>query len=208
MFFLIWGIKVRYKLLDRGGFFCPRCGGDRQYQHRVGRKWFSLYYIPLFPVSGPLNEHVRCDVCKGAFTMEALSRPTSGALSGLLIDGVRGVLVHVLRTGSMQNPAARATAVAEVQRAGVATYSDADLESDLGVVPGDLSGLLYQLSGQLADQGKENLLRAAVRTALADGPLSDLETSVLNSTAATLGMSQAHAMGVIVSVQQDAQRLR
>lgn len=206
MFFIIWGFKIRYKLLDKGGFFCPQCGGDRPYEHRQGRKWFTLYYIPLFPVGGAVNEHVRCDVCQGMFTTRALARPTSTQLSTLLLDGVRGVLVHVLRTGSMQSPAAREVAVAEVQRAGLPGYTDATLAADLDAVPGDLNPLLSGLGTQLADQGKENLVRAAVKTALADGPLTDLERSVINGTAATLGMTQAHTQGVIAQVEQAVQQ--
>jgi len=206
VFFIIWGFKIRYKLLDKGMFFCPNCGGDRPYQHRQGRKWFRLYYIPLFPVGGAVNEHVQCDVCQGKFTMRALARPTSNQLSSLLLDGVRGVLVHILRTGSMGSPAAREVAVNEVQRAGLATYTDATLSADLDAVPGDLNPLLSTLGGQLADQGKENLLRAAVKTALADGPLTDLERSVVNGAAAALGMTQAHSQGLVAQVEQAAQQ--
>jgi hypothetical protein len=202
MFFIIWGFKVRYKLLDRGTFFCPRCGGDREYEHRVGKKWFTLYYIPLFPASGPLNEHVRCTSCQGMFTMQTLSRPTTNQLSSLLLDGVRGVLVHVLRAGSIQSPAAREAAVGEVQLAGLPAYNDASLQADIDVVPGDISALLSSLGGQLADQGKENLLRSAVKVALADGPMTDLERNVVNGTGALLGMTQAHALGVIAMAEQ------
>jgi Tellurite resistance protein TerB len=204
--FIIWGFKIRYKLLDKGVFFCPRCGGDRPYEHRMGRKWFRLYYIPLFPVGGPVNEHVRCDVCQGTFSMQALARPTSTQLSSLLLDGVRGVLVHVLRAGSTQSPAAREVAVAEVQRAGLPGYTNATLSADLDAVPGDLNPLVSNLGGQLADPGKENLVRAAVKTALADGPLTDLERSIVNGTAAALGMTQAHTQGVIAQVEQAARQ--
>jgi hypothetical protein len=188
-------------------FFCPRCGADRAYQHRVGRKWFRLYFIPLFPVGGPVNEHVLCETCQGRFTMQALARPTSVQLSAGLLDGVRGVIVHVLRAGSIETPSARAVAVAEVERAGGGPgYTDETLTADLGAVPGDLNPLLSALGGQLADQGKENLLRAGARTALADGPLTDLERRVLHSTAASLGMTQAHALGVISMAEQAVPR--
>ena len=206
MFIFIWGFKIRYKLLDKGVFFCPRCGGDRPYEHRTGRKWFRLYFIPLFPVGAPVNEHVQCDVCKGKFSMQTLARPTSTQLSAALLDGVRGVLVHVLRTGSMHSPAAREIAVNEVQRAGLPAYTDAMLSADLDVVPGDLSQLLTSLGGQLADPGKESLLRAAAKTALADGPLTDLERTVVYSTAACLGMTQAHIQGVVAQVEQAARQ--
>jgi hypothetical protein len=145
-------------------------------------------------------------VCQGKFAMQALARPTSTQLSSALLDGVRGVLVHVLRAGSMQSPAAREIAVSEMQRAGLPAYTDATLGADLDVVPGDLNPLLSNLGGQLADPGKESLLRAAVKTALADGPPTDLERSVVFSTAASLGMTQAHSQGVVAQVEQAAQQ--
>jgi len=204
VFFLIWGFGVLYRVRDNGAFFCPRCGADRGYQHRVGRRWFRLYFIPLFPVGGPVNEHVRCETCKGLFAMQVLARPTSTQLSAQLLDVVRGVIVHVLRAGSIDSPAAREIAVSEVQRAGLPGYTDETLTADLDVVPGDLNALLSAVGGQLADQGKENLLRAATRTALADGALTDLERRVVHGAAASLGMTQAHAQGVISMAEQAA----
>lgn len=206
MFFIIWGYKVLYKTLASGAFLCPRCGADRAYQHRVGRRWFTLYWIPLFPIGKQINEDVRCETCQGMFTMATLSRPTSAQLSGQLLDGVRGLLVHVLRAGSMHSPEARAAAVYEVQAAGLPGYTDQTLAADLDAVPGDLSGLMGALGGQMADQGKENLLRAGAKTALADGPMTDLERRVLTTTAAELGMTPAHAQGVLALAEQNVPR--
>lgn len=202
-FFLIWGTKVRFKTIANGTFFCPRCGGDRPYERRQARRWFHLYYIPLFPTS-TLGEQVRCGVCQTSYDQAVLSRPTSGQLSSLLIDGARGVIVHVLRTGSAQTADARAAAVTEIRRAGLAAYTDQDLSADLGVVPGDLSQLLTVLGGQLADTGKESLLGSAARVALADGPLTDLERQVLVSAGASLGMTATHTAGVIAVAEQSA----
>ncbi|MGH6657636.1 MAG: zinc ribbon domain-containing protein [Actinocrinis sp.] len=201
MFFLIWGFKVRFKLLSSGTFFCPNCGGDRPYDLRQARRWFHLYYIPLFPTS-VLGEQVRCGVCKTSYNQSVLNRPTSGQLSTLLVDAARGVIVHVLRAGSSQSADARAVAVAEVGRAGLPAYTDESLETDLGVVPGDLSQLLSALGTQLADTGKESLVGAAAKVALADGPLTDLERQVLVSTGASLGMTATHTAGVISLAEQ------
>jgi uncharacterized tellurite resistance protein B-like protein len=83
-------------------------------------------------------------------------------------------------------------------------YTDESLTADLGAVPGDLSQLYASLSPQLADTGKESLLGAAVRVALADGPLTDLERQVLVSTGASLGMTATHTAGVISLAEQAA----
>ena len=203
MFFLIWGFKTRFSTIMTGTFFCPRCGGDRPFEKRLAKRWFHLYYIPLFPTK-QLGEQIKCGVCNTSYTPAVLNRPTTGQLSSLLLDGVRGLVVHVLRAGSIMSPAAREVAVAEVAQAGLSAYSDNDLNNDLGVVPGDLSQLFMQLGSQLADGGKEVLMRAGARVALADGPLNDIERQVLMSTGAALGMTPAHASGIIVLCEQAA----
>jgi hypothetical protein len=162
-----------------------------------------MYYIPLFPTA-TLGEQIRCGVCQTSFTESVLSRPTSSQLSALLIDAARGTLVHVLRTGSTESPTARAAAVTEVGRAVLPSYTDENLSADLDVVPGDLSQLYAALSPQLADTGKESLLGAAARVALADGPLTDLERQVLVSTGASLSMTATHTAGVIALAEQAA----
>ena len=201
---LIWGFRRYVQQLLMTMLVCNNCHNPAAHALRKFTTKFTFFFIPLFPVSGRVNEHVRCDTCQGMFPMAVLARPTSAQLSGQLLDGVRGLIVHVLRAGSMMVPEARATAVHEVQGAGLPGYTDQSLAADLDVVPGDLSGLMGTLGGQLADQGKENLLRAVARTALADGPLTDLERSVLSSTGAELGMTPAHTQGLIAMVEQQA----
>jgi Tellurite resistance protein TerB len=203
-FLLIWGFKTRYKTVSTGVFFCPQCGGDREYVHKVGRRWFRLYYIPLFPVGSTRNEVVQCNTCTKYFTMAALQRPTSAQLSAQLLDAIRGAAVHVLRTGSMNDPIVRAAAVTEVQRAGLAGYDDVALSADLDVIPGDLTDLLSELGRRLAASGKENLVQSAVRVAVADGPATDMEMTVINHLGASLGLTAMHVEGICARAAQPA----
>jgi tellurite resistance protein len=204
VFFLIWGFRNRYKTVGEGTFFCPRCGADRPYLQRVGRRWFTLFFIPIAPVGGARNEHVQCGVCKQAFNPAVLQRPTSVQLSAQLIDAVRGSAVHILRAGSTEQPAARECAVTEVQRAGLAAYDDAALSADLDAVPGDLTGLLTELGQRLAATGKEKLVQSAVRIAAADGPVTDMELTVIKHLGATLGLTAMHVEGICARASQPA----
>lgn len=202
MFFIIWGFRTRYKTVSQGTFFCPRCGGDRPYLQRVGRRWFTLYYIPLFPTGAARNEHVQCQACKQAFTPTALQRPTSVQLSAQLLDAVRGAAVHILRTGSMQLTVARQAAVSEVQKAGLPAYDDAALSADLDVVPGDLTALFTELGTRLAPNGKEKLVQSALMVAAADGAVTDMEMTVVKHLGATLGLTAMHVEGISARVAQ------
>lgn len=54
-----------------GQFHCPQCGQVRAYQHQQARQFFTLYFIPIFPVK-TLGEWVECKVCNGQFKPEVL----------------------------------------------------------------------------------------------------------------------------------------
>lgn len=200
----IWGFKTLFKVIGEGIFFCPRCGADRPYKQRVGRRWFTFYFVPIFPTGAAGNPHVQCQGCQQAFTLNALKRPTSVQLSAQLLDAVRGIAVHILRTGSMQVPAARERAISEVRRAGLAEYGDADLSADLDVVPGDLSTMYRELNERLAVNGKEKLVQSAVQIAAADGAVSGLEMTVIKHLGATLGLTAMHVEGICARIGQAA----
>lgn len=202
----IWGFRMRYKIIGRGVFFCPRCGGDRSFQHRVGRRWFTFYFIPIFPTGAPRNEHVQCETCKQAFNTTVLQRPTSAQLSAQLLDAVRGAAVHVLRTGSIAVPAVRECAIAEVRKAGIPDYDDAALSADLDVVPGDLSALFGELAKRLNTTGKEKLVQSAVRIAAADGAMTDMEMTVIKHLGSSLELTAIHVEGICAQAGQPADR--
>ncbi len=63
---IIWGSRVRYKNLDQGSFFCPKCHDQRQYVRKQAARYFTLYFIPIFPIQ-QLGELVECQTCHVAF---------------------------------------------------------------------------------------------------------------------------------------------
>jgi len=48
---IIWGLRVIYRTMGRGIFFCRRCGGDREYRHRAGRRYVTVFFVPLIPLA-------------------------------------------------------------------------------------------------------------------------------------------------------------
>lgn len=68
---IIWGSKGRTKEVSRGQFYCPRCATLRPYVRRRVSKYFTLYFIPLFPTS-TLGEYVECGACFTTFKPEVL----------------------------------------------------------------------------------------------------------------------------------------
>ena len=64
--FIVFGSKSRAKKIGEGRFFCPKCRTEATYQHHRISRYFTLYFIPLFPIS-TLGEYVECTGCHAQF---------------------------------------------------------------------------------------------------------------------------------------------
>jgi hypothetical protein len=64
---IIWGSKAKEAQISTGSFFCPQCMADSTYSYMRVSRYFTLYFIPLFPTS-TLGEYVRCNGCRGEMT--------------------------------------------------------------------------------------------------------------------------------------------
>jgi hypothetical protein len=68
---IIFGSRPRMKTIGSGSFYCPRCQTTRQYELKHARNYFTLYFVPIFPI-GDLSEFVECQTCHMTFKSEVL----------------------------------------------------------------------------------------------------------------------------------------
>ena len=87
---IIFGTRVRHKVIGEGKFFCPKCQAQRAYVHKRASRYFTLYFLPVFPM-GKLGEFVECQTCGVAFEMNVLNikgpvrpRPQQASLAQLI----------------------------------------------------------------------------------------------------------------------------
>jgi hypothetical protein len=200
---LIWGLRVIYRTLGQGVFFCRRCGGDREYRHRAGRRYITVFFIPLIPLA-KTGEHVQCLTCKTRYVTEVLKLPTTVQMQLAVSAGMRALVVAMLRVGDPANPLARRRAVDAVAGTGERGYDEAALTADLAEPEGTEIGRIAALGGQLQVEAKEWYLAEAIRIGLADGPLTGQQRAAAAHLAAALGMTQAQAIGVITLTGQNA----
>lgn len=197
---LIWGLRARAKALSTGEFFCSHCGTDRSYVLQQIRRWFTLFFIPLFPVGKPLGEQVKCSTCGTRFSPDVLNTPTSASFSENLRGAMRIAAVSMLAAGDRANEAARTAAVDAARTSGAENYDETWLTHDLEVLdPSNLSEYLAPLANGLNTQGKETFIEQVARIGAADGPLTSPENRVLESLGSALGISAAHLRGIMVS---------
>lgn len=202
---IIWGLRVFYHTIGEGTFHCRKCGGDRQYRHRAGRRFFTLFFIPIIPLN-KVGEHVQCTTCRTRYVMDVLSLPTAEQMQTALPAGMRAAATAVLRSGDPYSPAARQRAVAVISGAGAQGYTDANLDSDMAQTGNAVRDALAQVSQQLTPDAREWFLAEIVRVAMADGPLTGSERQTVQAVGSDLGMTPAQAIGVVTMIEQGAPR--
>jgi hypothetical protein len=200
---IIWGLRVFFHTVGEGVFHCRKCGGDRQYRHRAGRRFFTLFFIPIIPLN-KVGEHVMCETCKTRYVTDVLKAPTAAQMQLAVTDGVRAMVVVMLQSGDANSVLARAKALQVVSGAGVPGYDEAALVADVARPGEGWRPPIVAFGNQLKPEAKEWHLAELVRIALADGPMTELERTTAGGIAADLGMTPAQAVGVITLTEQQS----
>jgi hypothetical protein len=190
-----------------GDFFCPGCGGDRNFRRQHGRRWLRLCGTPVLPL-GPVLCTVQCTNCLGRYGLESLHQLTSGRLTGLLRDAQYAIALALLAAGGTGSAAARAEAGELVRGAGVEGGGEAQLLAALAALLGldasepldlstegdrllvELHAALEPLAPHLAQQGRERLLLQGARIALADGRYLPQERAALTAVGCCLRLPE------------------
>jgi tellurite resistance protein len=197
---LIFGLSVFFRTVGQGDFHCPNCGGDRHYRQRVARRWFTLFFIPVIPLNR-VGEVVECATCRTRFNLDVLRMPTAEQMAEALPMAMRAAAAIVLAAGDPTGSAARARAVEAVRGYGFAEFDDGMLAADLAQSPDGAAEVIAQAGAQLTTEAREWFLAQVVRIALADGAIGTGERQALHEVAGRLGMTPAHAVGVISTTE-------
>ena len=104
---IILGLRVFYRTMAQGVFYCRRCGGDREYRHRAGRRWFTVFFLPVIPLN-KVGEHVQCTTCRTRYVTDVLGQPTTARMQAALPAGMRAAVSAMLRSGDPSSPVSRA----------------------------------------------------------------------------------------------------
>jgi hypothetical protein len=200
---IIFGLRVFYRTIAQGTFYCRKCGGDRQYRHRSGRRWFTLFFIPVLPLNS-VGEHVQCTTCRTRYVTDVLGQPTTAQMQAALPSGMRSAASAMLRSGDPASPAARQRAIEAVIGAGTPDYNEAMLNDDLMMPFDSIRPALNKVGAQLTVQAREWYLAEVLRIAMADGQLTEGERQAALAIGADLGMTQAQVVGVVAMTEQSA----
>jgi hypothetical protein len=200
---IIWGFRVFFRTIGEGMFHCPRCGGDRQYRLRSGRRFVTVFFIPLIPLN-TVGDHVQCATCGTRYHVDALKAPTAAQMQAALPAGMRAAACLMLHAGGESSTPARQRAVEAIAHSGAQGYDTAALDADLARPPENAAAGLGAVGAQLAVPAREWFLAEMVRIGMADGPLTDSERDAAYAIGAGVGMTQAQALGVVTMTERSA----
>jgi hypothetical protein len=213
------GARVWYRRVGRGVFHCERCGGDRSYSHRSGRRLAHVLGIPVASL-GSTGEHLRCTVCRTCYRVELLAVPTMAQMLIALQAGTTAAVLEMLKAGAA-GPAARRCGIEMIRAGGALDVHDGWLMaalSDSGAAGTDADGLQQHADGaavslrpaiealaiQLDIYAREWFLAKVVQVGLADSPLTAAQRAVAANVARYLGMSASRGEDVISLVEEAA----
>lgn len=196
----LWGVRPRWRTDVLGDFFCPGCGGDRNYRRQHGRRWLRVLGTPLLPL-GPVVGSVQCTSCHGRYGVDALDQLTSVRLAAMLRDAHYTVALAVLAAGGAGSRAGRDAACGLIREAGFEDCGEAQVLAALAALTGcsggepqhidgstaagagglaiELHAALEPLAPHLAQAGRERLVLQGAWIALADGRYLPQERAAL-----------------------------
>lgn len=192
----LWGVRPRWRTDVLGEFFCPGCGGDRNYRRQHGRRWLRLLGTPVLPLGGVVRS-VQCTSCRGRYGVDALDQLTSVRLGAMLRDAQYTIALAALAAGGTAGRSGREAACTVIREAGFDDCGEAQVLAALAALSGhgggepidvdveggglavELHAALEPLAPHLALQGRERLLTLGAVVALADGRYLPQERAAL-----------------------------
>ena len=195
------GTRTAWTTVGDGEFFCPGCGGDRNFRRLTGRRRVVLLGVPVLP-RGDTGPVVECAACRRHFGTDVLDHPTTTRFAAMLRDAVHTVALAVLAAGGTCSRTSLETAAVTVRAAGFDDCTEGQLEALVEALAED-TGRVYDrpcgaglaielhealdpLAPHLAPAGRESILIQAARIALADGPYTPPERDVLTTMGTAL----------------------
>ena len=207
---IIWGSRGRTSVVQEGQFNCPRCRTNQPYRLKRVQRWFTLYFIPLFPM-GVLGEYAECGGCLTTWKTEVLQGgpppDPEETVQEELRRAIRRSMALVLLASGRDDPAGIDAGSRAFRKQIGMSMPDAELSREVKDVREqgiDVGGYLAGFGPHLSPQQKEALVSAACEVALFDGPLEPGEQTAVNAIAQALGVTDAHLRGILAGLPAPA----
>lgn len=207
---IIFGTRGLSSTIEKGNFHCPQCDSLQPYKFKKSRLFFTLYFIPVFPIR-KLGEYVECQTCKGTFIPRVLEYQQNQTTDAFLSEYEKALkhsmVLIMLADGEVHEDEMR-TVLEIVNKFSHHDISMAELENYVRQVqnnPEDISTYLKGMAPTLNNHGKEIIIKCAISVAVSDGVFDESEMALIQEMAKVLEMPQDHFQRIFNETFEGAQ---
>lgn len=200
---IIWGSKGRTKTINSGRFFCPECRVYCDYNQVELKRWFTLYFIPVFPME-TLSEYIECQSCKGTYRSNVLDYDPikeNQKFNAMFFEASLTVMAKLALSDGVidENEVTQiARSFGNLTGREIETSDVHDAIKRASEDTSHLSDIIKNLTIHLNDNGREILLRSAILVAKADGNVHESELRQLKVISDNLMLPPAYLRGILV----------
>jgi tellurite resistance protein len=207
---IIFGTRGVTYTADKGSFYCPECHTSQDYARKRVRRFFTLYFIPVFPMDR-LGEYIECRSCRNTFRESVLNYSPEASAAKFETEfhtSVKRVMtLMMLADGEIAD--SEIQAIQDIyQRVSGSQISESDVKKEINVVKKKdmtVTDYLKEVAPYLNEHGKELILKSAIFIAAADGVFDERENRLLGEIAHALQMSPSHFKGILAEFASQGQ---
>ena len=201
---IFFGTKGRAIKIDTGKFNCPSCKVEKEYEKKYVQDWFTLYFIPVFPIGSKKNEHIECTECKDIYHLDVINyqpAPDASDIESEYEKALKNILcLMILADEEVDTAEIKMVSNIFQNLTKNKKFSENQINKIIKNIKQEnltVEDYLKKVCPYLNDGHRELIIKAMYLVAGADGHLDDKESELLMQTAAVLEMTSAHVKGVL-----------
>ena len=207
--FILFGTKDRAVEIDSGQFHCPNCNLKKEYGKKYVQDWFTLFFIPIFPISGKKNNHIECKECQSIYHLDVIDyKPAlnQNEMESEYQKALKNVLcLMIIADNEVKNEELNVVSDIYNKLTNNKKFSKNQIEKNIDLIKKSTKNVkeyLKKIKPYLNAGHRELIVKAMYYVASSDGHLDAKESKLLIKTATVLDMTPAHVKGVLTELDQ------
>ena len=197
--------------MDSGEFHCPNCNAPKTYHKKYVQDWFTLYFIPTFPVGSKKNEHIECEECSSIYHLDVIDHKpglNDEEMASEYEKALQNVLcLMIIADNKVEDEEVKTVSDIFNKLTNDKKLSKAKIDKIIIKLKKDdltVDEYLKDIRPYLNAEHRELIIKAMYYVAGSDGHLDDRESELLMYTAKVLEMTPAHIKGVLSELDKGA----
>ena len=197
--------------MDSGEFHCPNCNTPRIYNKKYVQDWFTLYFIPTFPVGSKKNEHIECEECSSIYHLDVIDHKpglNDEEMASEYEKALQNVLcLMIIADNKVEDEEIKTVSDIFNKLTNDKKLSKIKITKTITILKKDdltVDEYLKDIRPYLNAEHRELIIKAMYLVAGSDGHLDDRESELLMYTAQVLEMTPAHIKGVLSELDKGA----